>query len=348
MRNRVFTTKNKLAVDIGSQHIKVLYGTDKKIKKFGLLETPDGCIDDNRILNVEKIDQVINEFLLAEKIDTKKISYVIHGQDIIVRDLDIPKMDAKNIEEAVRWEINRNLPESGKNYYLDYQILKIEEAGKKKGMKVLAVAVPIERINAYMELTQMLGLDIDAIDISGNSVARVFNPPGKAKKTDYGIGVIFIGSKGTGISIIESGNLIVEREVPFGTDNLIREIVKRNQVEAAEAYRYLINDFSFENSEEEGKTNERLKSLLDNVFSSFQKVIQFYGAGRERKLLDEVFVTGSGSGLKGLELYLAKSLGSPVTIIDGTSMIKKKIELPVGCDAKYFLSAYGMLLRRDQ
>lgn len=339
---------NKLAVDIGSSNIKILYGTSRAVKQFGLINTPLDSIVDNKIMNVDLICDVINDFLKSKKIKTKNISYSINGQDISVSHLELPGMNETNLTKSVIWEVNKNLPNNGDNYYIDYQILNTSKLNGNKIQKVIAVGAPTDKIDKYVELSEKLKLKITAIDLAANSIARVFSEVGMMKKQNKSIGIIDIGNKTTEIIIIENGKLFIEREVPFGRVNFIREIARKRQIENDEALEYLSKDFNFEDIHENDEVENRIRSLFDNVLSSFQKVIQFYGTGKTQKLLDEIYITGGGCQIKGINKYVANFLGSPAEVADSPLKIRKKVKLPIGCDFKYYLSTYGILLRRDK
>lgn len=338
----------KLAVDIGSNNIKILYGTGRRIKQYGLVKTPLDSVIDNKVLKVEAVGEVIHEFLKARKIRAKTISFAISGQDIAVSHIEVPGMDEANLDKTVKWEVNKNLPNNGENFYVDYQILNTIKSKGKKVHKILAVAAPVDKVDKYVELADNLNLKLNAIDLAANSIARVFTSAGIIKKNNKTIGVIDIGTKTTEIIIIENGKLFVEREVPFGRENFIREIMRRRQIENAEAMHFLNTEFNFKNVDENDELGNRIRSLFDNVLSSFQKVIQFYTMGRTEKFLDEIYITGGGCQIKGIEGYIGDFLGSPTEIADNPKKIKKKVKLPQGCDFKYYLSAYGILLRRDK
>ena len=338
---------NRLVVDISDGAIRILYGTRKRIKQFGLLKIPEGSMTDSRMLSIDSIRTVIQEFLNENNINAKKISYVISGQELIVRNMEIPAIGEKNIEESVRWELNRSLPEGGKDYYIDHQINGSSGSGKSRVLRTLTVAAPADRIEQYVELSDSLNQKLQSVDIFGNSIARVFDYK-KKQKEDNGAGIIYFGNVISRMCIIEKGSLIVEREVPFGLENLKREIMKRKTIEAQEASRYLGEEFGLHDDVEENELNDRLRQLINNVFSSFQKVIQFYVTGRTNKNLDEIFVTGFGVSIPGLENYVAQVLRAETTVILEPIHIGSKLAAPPDFDFRHYLGAYGMLLRREE
>jgi type IV pilus assembly protein PilM len=225
--------------------------------------------------------------------------FSISGSDIVIRQTEIPVMDEENIRDTVTWEMNQYLPQEGQDHYIDFEILEKNAGSEQKTYKVLVVAAPKEKIESYLELSQRLNLKLRAIDVSANCVARIF----KTKVNNISnesLGVINIGSKNSNIILVENGKLFMEREVPFGTENVIREISRRLDMSQEEAEHYLYNIFSFKNINEEDEIQKRIQTLFDNVFSTFQKVIQFYSNGKVKKNLDGIYFSNVNNAIDGL------------------------------------------------
>lgn len=343
----VMLKKNKLVVEITTEYIKILFGNKSSIKRFALIETPAETVSDNKILKSETISEIIEGFIKENKIRTSQISYSIVGQDISIRHIEVPSLSERNLFNSVKWEAGRSLPDNGENYYTDYEIISKSKSGKSKLFKVLAISAPSEKIDRYVELAELLGLKLKAIDLSANSIARIFSVFRVSKKKENSVGVISLGIKTTEIIIVENGKLFVQREVPFGRENLVREIIRRNNLEYDEALLYLTQKFDFDHIDDTNEIDFRIRTLYDNVLDSFQKVIQFYTTGKTKKLLDGIYVSGIGSQIKGIDKYTGSFLSSNAIIIDTPKALNSSIKVPEDCNFRHFLSVYGMLLRRD-
>jgi type IV pilus assembly protein PilM len=207
--------------------------------------------------------------------------------------------------------------------------------------------VPKEKVDSYVELAEKLELKIEAVDIAANCVARVFANSVKNGKEFRSIGIIDIGTKSSSIVVMDKGKLFMEREVHFGIENLTREISRRLQTDMDEALKYLLNYFNFDGMNEEHEVDRRIQELFDNVSASFLKVVQFYTTGKVQKNLDEIFVIGGGSQIKGIENYLSRYLGSPVYTVDTPEKISRKIHLPQDDMLKFHINTLGLLLRKE-
>ena len=201
-----------LAVDIGNSFIKVMVGNDKNIKFCDMLPTPEGSMQDGKIVNPDAIRYLLDSYIKQKytKTKCKNISFVIHGQDIIIRHTEFPFMDEKGLKNAVEWEMGQYLPQGGNLHYIDYEIIDKLNTREKKMYKLLVVAAPRDKIDQLVNIAQGLQLKINAIDISANCIARTVK---KSFQLDKSIGIIDIGNKTTSFEIIDDGKLFIERGV---------------------------------------------------------------------------------------------------------------------------------------
>lgn len=339
-------TREGLALDIGSSYIKALFGSRQKIKLCGLIKTPEKSVVDNSLVEVEQIRDAINVFINENKIKPSYVSYAIHGQDLVIRHIEVPVMDEKGLRKAVEWEITQYLPENGVNYYIDYEIIDKINTKEKKAYSLLVVAAPKAKINKYAELSFALGIKLKSIDIAANCLARVYRNITRDIPKDFSTGIIDIGYRNMNCIILEGGRLFMERELPMGIKNAVMEISKCLNINVEEAYTYLFNKFDFGNISDEFEEGKRVQALFENTLSSFESVIQFYTTGKTQKSLDRIYIMGGGSGIPGIDLYISEYLSSPAfTLITPSEALKFKF--PVGLDFRVYANALGLLLRKE-
>lgn len=336
-----------MAVDIGSRTIKILVGDKKRVRACGILNTPEESVLDGRIINMDKVCDSIQGFIKANNIKTKNISFVVHGQDIVIRHVDVPIMNEEGVRNAVEWEMKQYLPENGERHYIDFQIQAKIVDENSKVFKVMVVAVPRNKIDSYAELAGRLKLKLRAIDISSNCASRVFSVKDGKNKDVKCIGIIDIGYSSTSIAIIEEGKLFIEREVSFGLGNIIKEVSRKLQTDEAGANKYISSEFNFNSLSEGNEVERRVLTLFDNVLSTLLKVIQFYFTGKTKKNLDEIYLIGGGCRIRGIDTYVENYMNSPTYILDSLDKISDRIKLPGECDLSLYFSALGLLLRKE-
>lgn len=336
-----------VSVDIGSNSIKVLVGNKIKITSFSKIKTPEGSFSEGKIVNIDEIYEVLKEYNRENAIKAKDISFAIHGEDVIVRHLELPIMASKNLKQAVILEISQYLPEGGDLHYIDYEIIEKVNTKDKKVYRVLVAAVPKEKVDSYVELSKKLIMNLKAIDITYNCVARVFKDLFKRSRNLRSIGVIDLGSKSTSISIIDNGKLYLEREIPFGITNVVDEISNKFQMDTKRAHDYFATNFSFKNMDTTNEFHMKIKELFDDLFRNFERVIHFYSSRENVGGLDRIYIIGAGCEIYGLDQYMNDYFSTRTYLVRTPGDITSKVSFPNACDFKFYVNAFGLVLRKE-
>ena len=334
-----------LAVDIGAGTVKLLYGTKNKVLAKDIVDTPPQTVEDNKIIQVEPIYNLISNFISANRIKPKRISFCIYGNDLVIRHIEVPYMKEKDIQQTVEWEIGRNLPNAGANYYIDYEILNCKEGKKEKVYQILAAAVLKERIDAYLQLADVLDLKVCAIDIKANCTARVFKQFVQGKNEIKNIGIIDIGKNTTTFTIVDKRRLAIERQIPLGVEQLMNEVTKSNPDLKELEFQYIQHSFSHSNTTNE--TDIRISQMLENIVISFQKVVQFYTTGKLEKLISYIIVIGAGGSIYNIEELIKNYFPVTSVLQINDAKFKRKSRIFKDLDLQYYTNTLGLLLRED-
>jgi type IV pilus assembly protein PilM len=338
--------RDLVAVELGNEYIKILAGSKSKVKCCGTIKTPEEAFVRDKIINIQKIAKAISGFLKENNITTRRISFTVHGEDIVVRHMETPIMDRKNIPKSLQWEIAQYLPEEGQNYYNDYEIIEKINTKEKKVYKLMVVSVPKEKIDKYVALANKMNMSLSAIDIASNNVSRVFRNVHKLKKGIESVGIMQIGLYNTNFTILEKGRLFIERDIPFGIKNLSDEVFpfgKSKPEESAENFLRVFNLYG----EDENPVDLRVKSLFNEAFYSFDRVIQFYTTGKMNKSLDMIYITGEGAEIKGIDNYVEEHFQTTADTVETSKEIGIKTKLPQECSFNHYVNNIGLLLRKE-
>lgn len=336
-----------IAIDIGDGYIKVLVGSNQRVKLCGLIETPENSVMNNNIIKVEAVRYSINEFLRQNRVMDGYVSFVLWGNDIFVRHLDMPLMEEKSLKKLVEWEIAQSLPDSGRNYYINYEVLKRINRKNNKTCEILVVASPKGKINKFIELSHELGLKLKSIDISANCLARVLKYSIDASNDNISVGIIDTVCGNFRVIILDEGKLFIERELQIGVKNIIKEIKNCLCIDESAACEYLYNEFNINKIGNDKDVDKRVQFIFENALSAFEKVIQFYTRGKIKKSLDSIYISGGESRIAGIEEYTKDFFGCPVYIIGSSETSIGNIKLPKNFDFKNYINALGLLLRKE-
>lgn len=342
----MFDTDN-LFVEISNKYIKILVGRKRGIKLFHTMDIPVGSFTEGKIANTRLLADTIKEYISSSGIKVQKVSYVIGGQDVVIRHIEIPIMKKEGLDNAVNWEITQFLPSGGENHYVDFQIIEKINTKEKKVYKILVVAAPKEKIDPYVDLSNKLNLTLSSIDISSNCLARVFNFAGNKNTKDESIGIINIGIESSSLVILNKGKLLIERELPIGINNIISDLAESNGIQIKDSEEDFYKNFKFSNSNIEDETQNNVQASFDNIFSSLEKVIQFYFTGKSKNALNEIYLIGQGANIEGAENYISYYFNTPTNVVILPKDINVNMKIPENFDFKLYVNLFGLLLRKE-
>src|SRR5690606_28755095 len=86
------------------------------------------------------------------------------------RVVTLPPMEKKDTAEAIRLEAEQSIPVPIDQLYLDYEIVMTTKDGQRE---ILMVAAPKNIIDSYMQLFQLLDLEVTQLETTINAVTRM-------------------------------------------------------------------------------------------------------------------------------------------------------------------------------
>ena len=339
--------KNRLIIEIRNHNIKILYANSFNVTNCDTLKIPDGSIENYKILNMDVIYDLIDKYLIENKINATQVSFVLDGPDISVRFMEVPVMSNKSIMEYIEWDLNEFLPELGSNSYFDFEIIQKIKTEEKKVYKLFVVAVAKERIERLLELSKRLDLKLRCIDMASNCMARVFKNVYKIDKKISDFGIITIGKHTSSFIIIDSGKPFIERKVPFNISNVLTEITKDKEMDEVSALNYLQNVYDFEDVNQDEQLHNKVSSHFENVFLTYERVIQFYTNGKIKKSLDKIFILTDGMEFNNIDKYVEKYFSTDTEIINSVHRLMINTKFPSGSNFTQYINCLGILLRKE-
>jgi type IV pilus assembly protein PilM len=117
-----------VGLDIGSNYIKVVearLGKDRAVVTgLGVMPTPTDTVDNNVILDPVGLGAAIKKLLDQSGIKTKKVVSTVASQSsLVVRIIPVPKMTRSELEETMKWEVERHVPFQPSEIIRDFQPL---------------------------------------------------------------------------------------------------------------------------------------------------------------------------------------------------------------------------------
>jgi type IV pilus assembly protein PilM len=207
--------KPLLGIDLGSTSIKIanlkVVGKKAILEDFVVLPLPQGAVDGGDVVNPDLVASCLRAGLENRGYAKRRVAIGMFGGAVIVKKISMPKMDPKIVSEQLRWEAEQYIPFNIDEAVFDFHIL---NTFNQETMDILLVATRQEHIFRYFEAVEASNLACSIVDVNGLALANCF-------EFNYGqvpgtTALINIGSSVTNLVILESGNVVFSRDIPYG------------------------------------------------------------------------------------------------------------------------------------
>lgn len=323
------------------EFIDILVGNKKRIKLYDSIPIEEGICIEGSIKDEERLSKILLTYFLENDIEEDEISFVVFGSDVVTRYLQLPNMKGKNLREAVEFEV-KELIQNGEDYYIDYEIIGKEKGTRNPKLDVLVAACIKSKIDDYVSLSKALGKKLNVIDVLTNTINKVLLNSNLDYKNKT-IALFYLGYSFSIVSIVDDGIMRMERNIPFGFKNIIREYKKNyldfDAVKNRDTYS---NSISLLGSFEELPA---IKDIVDNLLSIVSRTIKFYDSNRDRNNVGEIIILNSLELNNSTKKYIRNYFEIKSRVIDDVE--KSGLDIN-NIDKRFgrFLPLYGLFLRR--
>jgi type IV pilus assembly protein PilM len=217
-----------LGIDIGSQRIKICevraQGKEPVITALGMIDTPEGAVDHTGVYNSDAVGAALKQLLSSSGATVGQAVVSIAGQmSVLVRTLEVPKMNPTELKEHMQWEINRNIPFAESTIVSDFKPLGGDDP-QSPNMDVVMAISPQSAIDTMIMCVKKAGRSVAAIDVEPLSIARSIQTSYDDALQDKTVCVVDIGHATSSINIYHAEKLLMPRQVPLGGEMFTKSI----------------------------------------------------------------------------------------------------------------------------
>ncbi len=284
---------------------------------FGSGDFPKALIVNGEIKHEEEVVKVLqNAFAKPQygKLTTRHVVCSLPEEHSFTRVIQLPKMNMSEAKEAIKWEIEQNIPMAISDVYYDWQLVPLEQKGIEH-QDVLISAAPRTIVDGYVSVIKKCGFIPRALEVESVAVSRSLV---KNLQTDAPILLVDVGATRTSFIIFSGTALQFTSSVPVAGNKMIGALSSAFAVNEEEA-RKLFFDIGLDKNQQEGKIYAALEPIARDLAEQIRSYISFYEshAMHEHKKEGTVAVTkillcGGASNLNGLNVYLGLALKIPV------------------------------------
>lgn len=301
-----------ISIEIGYSLTKVCEVDYKakthKVYRFFTIPTAEGIINDGILHATPEYVAALSAELAKRKIKTKQVIFSITSGRIASREVTIPFVKENRIADVVNANAPDYFPVDLSQYQLAYSIL--GTIGDPKGTqqyKLLVMAAPSALLSGYYDLAKVLKLEVAAIDYAGNSVFQVAKDK-NAQGTNL---VIKIDEHSSLVMAVRDARLAFVRNVSYGVDEAIQTIIDSKRWAEADTVQSAMEVMSMNDC----VVFPEMAEVTGQLVSGIGRVVDYYISHNSDAAVENVYITGLGANIRGLEEVLARELNLHVEVL---------------------------------
>lgn len=330
-----------LSIEIGYSLIKIIE-TDFKAKNPKVyrsvnVQTPPGVINDGQLDVTGQLVDAVKGALAAGQMKTKQAVFTITSSKIASREVVMPNVKANKLPTLVRANASDYFPVDINQYEIAYAVLGATGEDKESmQLRVMVFAAPQSLLEGYASLADQCGLAVASLDYGGNSIQQVIK-----NECAEGIQmVIKVDERSSIITIMEDGQLSLQRSIPYGVDEAIEALVQSraygdmdykqaldllrqrtcvNRTLRARADLLAEPDGESEEELDRGEqyalARQRVTEALEPLMGGIARVVDFYNSRNFGKQIERTYLTGLGGDFSGLSRLLTNELGFRIIVL---------------------------------
>jgi type IV pilus assembly protein PilM len=337
-------TKTLVGLDIDATGIvaaSVAVNGRVRVERVAFAPLDPGIIRDGEVADVDGLADALRTLYRENKGLDKRVRVGLANQKIVVRVVDLPYLeDAKELEAAVRFQAQDQLPMPLEHAVLDHQPLAVVNDATGRRQRVLLVAARREMVERVLAALRSAGLKPEGVDLSAFATVRALHRAGPDDEL-----VLYLAIGGlTNLAVARGTECTFARASGSGVEALAIELAERAALTLEHAYGWLahvgVQDPVEDVTGDRQIVEHARQILLDGVrriASEVRSSLDFHRMQEDAGTVSRAVMTGPASAIPGFDVALASELGIPVEqgLVDGA---------PAGVDAGRVTVAAGLAL----
>jgi type IV pilus assembly protein PilM len=337
-------TKTLVGLDIDATGIvaaSVAVNGRLRVEHAGVMALEPGIMRDGEVADVDGLAEALRALYRANKGLDKRVRVGLANQKIVVRVIELPYLeDAKEIDAAVRFHAQDQLPMPLEHAVVDHQRLDVITDATGRRQRILLVAARREMVDRVLAALRAAGLRPEGVDLSAFAMVRALHRSGPEDEQ-----VLYLAVGGlTNLAVARGTACTFARASGSGVEALAIELAERSRLTLEHAHGWLAH-VGVESPIELIEGDPEIVSaarhiLLDGVrriAAEVRSSLDFHRMQDESATVSRAVMTGPATVIPGFATAMASELGVPVEegVIDGA---------PAGLDAGRLTVAAGLAL----
>lgn len=304
-----------VGLDIGTSAVRAAQVAGGRggssVTAFAQVPLPHGAVIDGEIRDAGVVSEAIAQLWRRAKIRSKRVVIGVANQRVVVRQIDLPYLEEKDLRSSLQFQVADHIPMSVEDAELDFEV--IEDFQTESGehlMRVLLVAAASDMIEGFVDAVTKGGLDPVGVDLAPFAVTRAVSAAARGETGVAGAeAVVDVGAGVTNIVVHVGGEPRFVRILLLGGDDVTKALADELGIafDEAEALKLDLG--------RGGGSAQALRILekqVDSLVEEIRGSIDYYSSQEESSTVSSVLMTGGGSLTSGLVSKLEQTLRTQV------------------------------------
>lgn len=309
------------------------------VSAFGEIKLPQDLVVRGVIKDMDGLSGILKkEFSKKKSKLARHVVVSIPDENVFLTKLTLPVLPEGELSNAVRVEVERNVPISVEKAYLDYVVMPRTKTDNK--LEVLAVAIQRDVADTYAETVQKTGLEPIVIEPEVSAISRAAIEGGRSKKS---LIIIEIGVNRTRLIVFYRNHVILTGSANFSAGYINEKIAEVLGIDEKEAYKLKWTKGALDHQ----KKSKDAQIMLKKELGAFaQEVGNYIDSIDSQHKPEKVILSGGGAHIPDISENLKDVLGvnvekvNPLVNIVGAS----KSAIP-RLKANRYTAALGLAIR---
>ena len=317
LNKKIFSINPRpFGLDLSDLSLKSVFlernGDIDTISSFGSVPLPLGAVSDGEIIKEQAVIEAIHSLLEKsgpKKIRTNQVVCSLPEVKAFLRIITLPIMEEEEAKEAVKWEIEANIPLTLDQVYYDSQILSRNLSKEKNKMSALVVVVAKTVVDQFVGTLEAAGLEVVGLETESIAQARSLLSEDENDQTSL---IIDIGDRSTSFLISIGNTPCFTSSIPLSSQMVTDAISKSMRISFEEAETIKLT-YGIGSAIKKDPLFNAVAPVIESLVVEINRSVEFYLSGlRYSSAIDTVVLCGGGSNMIGLLPYLSQRLNLPV------------------------------------
>ncbi|MEN6356774.1 MAG: type IV pilus assembly protein PilM [Armatimonadota bacterium] len=353
MLNSLFSKETTVGIDIGSSCIKAVEieptARGWELANAAVTPTPADAVKEGVVVNILDVAQEVRSLLKEAGIHATGAICAISGSQVIVRQVQFPKMPEAILRKSIKYEASKHISSSMEDSVVEFEIL--SDVPDSNEMNVMLVAAPSEMVDSRVKVMESAGLEPRMVDIEAFALIRsLVEFSASDEYLHKSVALIDMGASHTDVNIVSKGDFALTRNIPIAGNsftNAIKSLTGASfddaecmKIEMAKGYP--LDQISA--MDDENRNWKVVQPLLDELIREIRRSIHFYQSqfpeGSADTMVGKIVLTGGTARMPGMDAYMSAKLSIPTVI----SEVFKQTAISTNRVPESFISEHGPIL----